>query len=301
MIKNNNRNSRDDKSKAGKPSAGRRTTSASDDKPKSRFGDKDEKEEKRKSGFTQGERSTKDFKPKTSRDGDSNPYSSRTSAGKDFKPRTDKDNSSRDYKPRTSRDGDLKPYASRPTSSGKDFKPRGDRDEPKAYKPKTANKGGFKPWEKKDSGNADYKPRAYKEGSSRDDSSEKRSYVKKDNYITDGDKSKFAEKKNNTSRSTDSRPYRKRDEGGYKGKEDRGERVTPATRARKLAEPKDDGLIRLNRYIANSGICSRRKADELIEAGVVSVNNVPVTELGHKVDPYKDEVRYNGELLKREK
>ena len=301
MIKNNNRNSRDDKSKAGKPSAGRRTTSASDDKPKSRFGDKDEKEEKRKSGFTQGERSTKDFKPKTSRDGDSNPYSSRTSAGKDFKPRTDKDNSSRDYKPRTSRDGDLKPYASRPTSSGKDFKTRGDRDEPKAYKPKTANKGGFKPWEKKDSGNADYKPRAYKEGSSRDDSSEKRSYVKKDNYITDGDKSKFAEKKNNTSRSTDSRPYRKRDEGGYKGKEDRGERVTPATRARKLAEPKDDGLIRLNRYIANSGICSRRKADELIEAGVVSVNNVPVTELGHKVDPYKDEVRYNGELLKREK
>ena len=301
MIKNNNRNSRDDKSKAGKPSAGRRTTSASDDKPKSRFGDKDEKEEKRKSSFTTGERTTKDFKPRAARDGDSKPYSPRTSAGKDFKPRTDRDNSSRDYKPRTTRDGDSKPYAPRPTTSGKDFKPRGDRDETRAYKPKTDSKGGFKPWEKKDSGNADYKPRAFKEGSSRDDSSEKRSYVKKDNYITDGDKSKFAEKKSSTSRSTDSRPYRKRDEGGYKGKEDRGERVAPATRARKIAEPKDDGLIRLNRYIANSGICSRRKADELIEAGVVSVNNIPVTELGHKVDPYKDEVRYNGELLKREK
>jgi 23S rRNA pseudouridine2605 synthase len=301
MIKNNNRNSRDDKSKAGKPSAGRRTTSASDDKPKSRFGDKDEKEEKRKSSFTTGERTTKDFKPRAARDGDSKPYSPRTSAGKDFKPRTDRDNSSRDYKPRTTRDGDSKPYAPRPTAGGKDFKPRGDRDETKAYKPKTDSKGGFKPWEKKDSGNADYKPRAFKEGSSRDDSSEKRSYVKKDNYITDGDKSKFAEKKSSTSRSTDSRPYRKRDEGGYKGKEDRGERVAPATRARKIAEPKDDGLIRLNRYIANSGICSRRKADELIEAGVVSVNNIPVTELGHKVDPYKDEVRYNGELLKREK
>lgn len=301
MIKNNNRNSRDDKSKAGKPSAGRRTTSASDDKPKSRFGDKDEKEDKRKSGFTTGERSTKDFKPRTSRDGDSKPYSSRNSAEKDFKPKADKDNSSRDYKPRTSRDGDSKPYASRPITGGRDFKPRDDRDEPRAYKAKTDNKGGFKPWEKKDSGNADYKPRAYKEGSSRDDSSEKRSYVKKDNYITDGDKSKFADKKNSTSRSTDSRPYRKRDEGGYKGKEDRGERVAPATRARKITEPKDDGLIRLNRYIANSGICSRRKADELIEAGVVSVNNIPVTELGHKVDPYKDEVRYNGELLKREK
>jgi len=63
----------------------------------------------------------------------------------------------------------------------------------------------------------------------------------------------------------------------------------------------DDGLIRLNRFIANAGICSRRKADELIAAGVVSVNGEPVTELGFKVDPAKDSVRYNGEALKREK
>ncbi|WP_214072880.1 pseudouridine synthase [Mucilaginibacter sp. dw_454] len=71
----------------------------------------------------------------------------------------------------------------------------------------------------------------------------------------------------------------------------------------KKAAPKkaDDGLIRLNRYIANAGICSRRKADELIEAGVVSVNGVVVNELGLKVDPMKDEIRYNGETLKREK
>jgi 23S rRNA pseudouridine2605 synthase len=305
MIKNNNRNSRDDKSKAGDGSKSRRT--AGTDKPKGKYSDKDGKDfsdrddkDKRKPGFAQGDKPA--YKPRTSRDGDSKPYSPRISAGKDFKPRTDKDNSSRDYKPRAARDGDSKPYSPRPTSGGRDFKPRADGDETRAYKPKSESKGGFKPWEKKDSGNADYKPRAYKEGSSRDESSEKRSYIKKDNYITDGDKSKFADKKGGTSRSTDSRPYRKREEGtGYKRKEDRGERIAPTTRARKTAEPKDDGLIRLNRYIANSGICSRRKADELIEAGVVSVNNVPVTELGHKVDPYKDEIRYNGELLKREK
>ncbi|MDO3641846.1 pseudouridine synthase [Mucilaginibacter sp. L3T2-6] len=70
---------------------------------------------------------------------------------------------------------------------------------------------------------------------------------------------------------------------------------------KKTAEPKDDGLIRLNRYISNSGICSRRKADELITAGVVSVNGEVISELGYKVDPVKDQVRYNGELLKREK
>lgn len=305
MIKNNNRNSRDDKSKAGEGSKSRRT--AGTDKPKGKYSDKDGKDfsdiddkDKRKPGFAQGDKPA--YKPRTSRDGDSKPYTPRTSAGKDFKPRTDRENSSRDYKPRVSRDGDPKPYSPRPASGGRDFKPRTDRDEPREYKPKSESKGGFKPWEKKDSGNADYKPRAYKEGSSRDDSSEKRSYIKKDNYITDGDKSKFADKKGGSSRSTDSRPYRKREEGtDYKRNEDRGERIAPTTRARKTAEPKDDGLIRLNRYIANSGICSRRKADELIEAGVVSVNNVPVTELGHKVDPYKDEIRYNGELLKREK
>jgi 23S rRNA pseudouridine2605 synthase len=64
---------------------------------------------------------------------------------------------------------------------------------------------------------------------------------------------------------------------------------------------KDDGLIRLNRYISNAGICSRRKADELIIAGVVSVNGVVVDELGAKIDPMKDEIKYNGETLRREK
>jgi len=72
-------------------------------------------------------------------------------------------------------------------------------------------------------------------------------------------------------------------------------------RTRKTPERDDSGLIRLNRYISNAGICSRRKADDLIAAGVISVNGEAVTELGHKVDPMKDAIRYNGELLKREK
>ncbi|MDM1294810.1 rRNA pseudouridine synthase [Sphingobacterium sp. N143] len=74
-------------------------------------------------------------------------------------------------------------------------------------------------------------------------------------------------------------------------------------RPKKKAETstEDDGLIRLNRYIANAGICSRRKADELIAAGVIWVNGEAVTELGTKVDPATDEIRYNNERLKREK
>ena len=62
----------------------------------------------------------------------------------------------------------------------------------------------------------------------------------------------------------------------------------------------DRGLIRLNKYIANSGICSRREADDLIVAGAVSVNGQIVTELGAKVMP-TDEVRYEDKILQREK
>ncbi|MCB0823233.1 MAG: rRNA pseudouridine synthase [Bacteroidales bacterium] len=59
-------------------------------------------------------------------------------------------------------------------------------------------------------------------------------------------------------------------------------------------------LVRLNRYIANAGICSRREADKLIESGVISVNGKVVTELGVKISR-ADNVRYDGILLKAEK
>lgn len=58
--------------------------------------------------------------------------------------------------------------------------------------------------------------------------------------------------------------------------------------------------IRLNKFIANSGVCSRREADTLIEAGVVTVNGVVVTELGTKVNAIKDDIRFNGQRLKGE-
>jgi 23S rRNA pseudouridine2605 synthase len=58
--------------------------------------------------------------------------------------------------------------------------------------------------------------------------------------------------------------------------------------------------VRLNRYIAHAGICSRREADKLIEAGLVTINGKVVTELGTKVQP-GDDVRYNSERLGNER
>ena len=58
--------------------------------------------------------------------------------------------------------------------------------------------------------------------------------------------------------------------------------------------------VRLNRYISNAGICSRREADKLISTGLVSVNGKVITEMGYQVKN-SDDVRFNGQRLSREK
>ena len=114
-------------------------------------------------------------------------------------------------------------------------------------------------------------------------------------------------------------------------REERGERTERPTRsfnrdersndrgfkagAKRTAAPKRDekprsypkfnpnqsaGEIRLNRFISQSGVCSRREADDFILAGVVTVNGQVVTELGIKILP-TDEVRFHDEKLQGEK
>ena len=68
--------------------------------------------------------------------------------------------------------------------------------------------------------------------------------------------------------------------------------------APKRQKEKDE--IRLNKYIANSGVCSRRDADIYIQSGNVKVNGVPVTEMGDLVK-ITDTVNFDGGLLTPEK
>lgn len=63
-----------------------------------------------------------------------------------------------------------------------------------------------------------------------------------------------------------------------------------------LPNPANEGLIRLNKYLAQAGVGSRREADELITTGVVTVNGKVVTELGAKVKP-DDVVHFGGQKL----
>lgn len=68
----------------------------------------------------------------------------------------------------------------------------------------------------------------------------------------------------------------------------------------KATQKNKDNSIRLNKYIASSGICSRREADEFIKAGLVTVNDEVVTEMGVKIQP-GDVVKYNGEKIRAER
>jgi len=90
----------------------------------------------------------------------------------------------------------------------------------------------------------------------------------------------------------------------------KGKSTEPASRKGRSAErssgtgrpaERDYGdQIRLNRFIANSGVCSRREADELIRSGVIKVNGKTITELGTRVGP-SDSVSYDGKSLRGER
>ncbi len=103
-------------------------------------------------------------------------------------------------------------------------------------------------------------------------------------------------------------PYQKNlnsDTGGG-SRSDRGDKYRSdgahfdyESRLKETIEEKN-GTIRLNRFIANSGICSRRDADELILAGQITVNGEVITEMGHQVKG-TDAIKYGNKLLSREK
>ncbi len=70
-------------------------------------------------------------------------------------------------------------------------------------------------------------------------------------------------------------------------------------KSKSTQEPNKNEGIRLNKYIANAGICSRRDADTFIKTGSASVNGKVITEMGYKVQ-LGDEVRFDGALISPE-
>ena len=89
--------------------------------------------------------------------------------------------------------------------------------------------------------------------------------------------------------------YKKPDE-----QEDKAKSFILKRKLDKISKQVEKDTIRLNKYIANSGICSRREADELITQGLVEVNGKVVTEMGYKVQK-TDRVVFDGQSITPEK
>src|SRR6476620_4050237 len=111
----------------------------------------------------------------------------------------------------------------------------------------------------------------------------------------------------NSSRPSSNKPkpaMDKRAQGPKKAKPTAKPEVAPQKVAKKpnptAKRPKNSDEIRLNKYISNSGVCSRRDADIYIQSGNVKVNGMPVTEMGYKVMP-GDVVNFDGNVLTPEK
>ena len=155
------------------------------------------------------------------------------------------------------------------------------------------------------------------------DNSERRSFGDRPRNSADksrsfGERKSFADKKRSFDRKPGSRPgskgfggkkrsygdmnyFRNEDESGISRMINRRPQIDSGTYSDNdmvMTPIKEE--VRLNKFIANSGICSRREADNFILAGVVTVNGEVVTELGTKININTDDVRFNGERLKGE-
>lgn len=313
------RNSSDDSSSGRGRSSGKpfkksdsgksdRSSSAGKGGKRTSFGAKRE-------GFSKGPRDEKPFK-KFDRRGDSD----RSEGRKDF---------NKSDKPFRKRDGDQgsdnRSFRSR-RDSGDSFSDRrkksfGDRDEKRSFrdrKDSSEGRSGDKP-ERKSFGKRD-EGRPFRDkktsGSFRDrkgpsegrfsDKSEGKSFGDRDERRSfrdrKGSSDRFKDKSEGKSFSgrgdrkensdKEERGFFRKSKSRYSDKREKNYADEPA--------PAQTEKIRLNRYIANSGVCSRREADELIGMGLVSVNGKTITEMGYKVNP-GDEVRYENKVLKAEK
>ncbi len=116
--------------------------------------------------------------------------------------------------------------------------------------------------------------------------------------------------KKNTKRTSASKPFKRssvketnsnfQKKTSYKGdskkKYNKNFRDKPNTNSQKQSKTSDKDETRLNKFIANAGICSRREADVYIKAGNVKVNGKLITEMGYKVKP-NDEVKFDDSLI----
>jgi 23S rRNA pseudouridine2605 synthase len=190
-------------------------------------------------------------------------------------------------------DGERKPFVKREDGKYESAGPRksyGDGEKRSYTKREDGDRprrsfgdGERKPFVKRESGDFDKPRKSYGDG-------ERKPYAKREGGDFDKPRKSYDDKK------SFDKPYEPRLSKTQRVVE-KSKKAGPS----KTSDQKgvSDDAVRLNRYVANAGICSRREADVLIATGVVTVNGKIVTEMGYKVNP-TDVVTYGGVPIKNE-
>lgn len=255
----------------------------------------------RNTSFGKRQKADDDFRKKKKEGRPERPGPGRGSAAPSFGRRRDGDDKPRrEFRGGTggsSYEGGRRRFSAGPRDQKRSFggdekKPFPGSDEKRSFRggeKKPFDRGGKKPFGRKRFDKPDDKP--FRSGSSegkpfRKKSSEGGLFRKKSSEGRPFEKKSFGKK-----------PFEKRSfvESKVDSHRERVEKPVKTDR-----EPSADGLIRLNKFISNSGVCSRREADELIKMGVITVNGTTITEMGFKVKP-TDDVRHDGKRLTAEK
>lgn len=223
--------------------------------------------------------------------------------------------------PRERRDGDrpARPFrrnderggSDRPVRPARTSEERGGSDRPVRPARGREERGGndrpVRRFQERSGGDRPVRPYEERRSSERptreaDAERKKKKFVKKPSNKPVGEDN-FFEKKKNQARgwSGKPKPSRKTEEKRFY----RGKPAKPVSGFRKKVhrggeEAETPGTFRLNKFIANAGICSRREADEYITAGVVTVNGKIVSELGARVTS-SDVVKFNDKVINGER
>ncbi len=155
----------------------------------------------------------------------------------------------------------------------------------------------LKPWQRR--GNADSTPERGGRFADRDKGRDSRDNRSNDSG-TGEQKPWESGERSFAKNSYDSPSFSRRDD--KKGTAESSPKFKSYDKPKKIqSTPSDESLgIRLNRFIANCGVCARREADTLIEAGEIYVNGKVMTDFSYRVQP-SDAVKYGSKVLKREK
>jgi 23S rRNA pseudouridine2605 synthase len=262
---------------------------------------------------------------KSSGDGESRPYARKTSGDKPYARKSSGDGESRPYARKTSGDkpyirkssgdGESRPYA-RKTTGDRPYARKSSGDgERKSFGVKRGDSKVFPERNKKAYGSADtYKDRKDTKSFHDKPAFEERApgtRTRKTRDFSEGTLGKGKFTKKSELKGIQPREVRELNDEDFRFKApgSRGKRLDLGKEKEFVSKSKsqskeritEDALsvgesVRLNRFISNAGVCSRREADELIGAGLVSINGVVATELGMKVKA-GDVVRFNGEKL----